>query len=74
MAKRKSIESINKQIQETKRQMIRVKARYDKLSEQLLVLNREKEKRQAEIIIDALSKSGKNLSDVLIFLGAHRSA
>lgn len=72
MAKRKTMESIERQIDEVQQQIIRTKARYDKLSEQLLALNREKEMRQAEIIIGALSKSGKSLSDVLIFLGVSR--
>ena len=39
------------------------------LSEQLLALDREKKMRQAEIILDALSKSGNSLSETITFLG-----
>ena len=39
------------------------------LSEQLLALDREKKMRQAEIILDALSKSGNSLSAPITFLG-----
>ena len=48
--------------------MLKAKARYEKLGEKLLVLNKEKTLRQAEVIADAMARSGKTMEEVMTFL------
>jgi len=52
-----------------KRICSRAKVRLDKLTAELRGLEQEKKLRQADAILQALSKSGKSLDDVLTFLG-----
>lgn len=68
MGKRKTMESIDKQIEETQHQLKAIKARYDRVAAQLQALNEEKIQRQAEVLVAALARSGKSLNDVLTFL------
>lgn len=64
MARRKTLAAIDKEIQETQRQLIAAKARYDRLAAQLTGLKQ----REAEVLAEALAKSGKTLEDVLTYL------
>lgn len=64
MARRKTLAAIDKEIQETQRQLIAAKARYDRLAAQLTGLNKQ---REAEVLAEALAKSGKTLEDVLTY-------
>lgn len=68
MPKRKTLASLEKQIALTQNQMLKAKARYEKLGEKLLVLNKEKTLRQAEAIADAMARSGKTMEEVMTFL------
>lgn len=68
MSKRRSTASIEREIAETKNQLKKVKARYDSLAEHLQNLDRQLELRRAEVLMAALSKSGKTMDDVLTFL------
>lgn len=68
MPRRKSLASIEKQIEKTKKGMLAAKARYDKLAEQLLELQKEKEHAQGALVVDALARSEKTLEEVLAFL------
>lgn len=68
MPKRKTLASLEKQIALTKHQMLKAKARYEKLGEKLLELNKEKTLRQAEAIADAMARSGKTMEEVMTFL------
>lgn len=61
MARRKTLVTIDKEIQETQRQLIAAKARYDRLAAQLTGLNRQRKQREAEMLAEALAKSGKTL-------------
>lgn len=65
---RKTLAAIDKEIQETQRQLIAAKARYDRLAAQLTGLNRQRKQREAEVLAEALAKSGKTLEDVLTYL------
>ena len=69
MPRIKSIASIDNQINKVQEDLFKTKARLDKLTAELRGLEREKKLRQADTILQALSKSGKSLDDVLIFLG-----
>lgn len=68
MTKRKSMESLDKQIEETQQMLKVAKARYDRLATQLQKLDEERTMRQAELIADAMKRSGKSLNEVLTFL------
>jgi len=68
MAKRKTVASIEKQIQLTQQRILVAKARYERLGEQLLALNKEKSLRQAELIVDAMNRSGKSMAEIMTFL------
>ena len=68
MARRKTLAAIDKEIQETQRQLIAAKARYDRLADQLTGLNKQRKQREAEVLAEALAKSGKTLEDVLTYL------
>lgn len=69
MPRNKSITSIDNRIKKVQEDLFKTKARLDKLAAELRGLEREKKFRQADAILQALSKSGKSLDDVLIFLG-----
>lgn len=68
MPKRKSLASIDRKIEETQNRLIAIQARYEKVAKKLQALQSERKLKQAELIADALAKSGKNLEDVLTFL------
>ena len=68
MPRNKSITSIDNRIKKVQEDLFKTKARLDKLTAELRGLEREKKFRQAAIL-QALSKSGKSLDDVLTFLG-----
>lgn len=68
MPRNKSITSIDNRIKKVQEDLFKTKARLDKLTAELRGLEREKF-RQADAILQALSKSGKSLDDVLTFLG-----
>ncbi len=69
MPRIKSIASIDNRINKVQEDLFKTKARLDKLTAELRELEREKKLRQADAILQALSKSGKSLDDVMIFLG-----
>ena len=70
MPRNKSITSIDNRIKKVQEDLFKTKARLDKLTAELRGLEREKKFRQADAILQALSKSGKSLDDVLTFFGA----
>lgn len=69
MPRVKSIATIDKKIAKVQGDLIKTKARLDRLTTELRTLERERKQCQADTLMDALSKSGKTLDDVLIFLG-----
>lgn len=69
MPRSKSIASIDNRIKKVQENLFKTKARLDQLTAELRELEREKRLRQADAILQALSKSGKSLDDVLTFLG-----
>ena len=70
MARKKSTEAIDAEIEITKIQadMDKLMDRYDKLTDRLKELQELKRKREADAIMDAYLKSGKSLEEVMIFL------
>lgn len=67
MPKRKSLATIDRKIEETLNRLIAIQARYERVAKKLQALQSERKLKQAELIVDALAKSGKNLEDVLTF-------
>lgn len=63
MPRNKSITSIDNRIKKVQEDLFKTKARLDKLTAELRELEREKKLRQADAILQALSKSGKSLDD-----------
>ncbi|MDO4938116.1 MAG: hypothetical protein Q4E62_09380 [Sutterellaceae bacterium] len=68
MPRRKSLSTIQKQIDKTQQEMVALKKRYDELGDYLLDLNAEYEEIQALIIADKLKKSGKTFEELMTFL------
>ena len=69
MPRIKTVDAIDRQIEQVQADLIRAKARMDRLTAKLRGLELERRQRQADVILAALSKSGKTLDDVLTCLG-----
>ena len=67
---RKSIEKIETEIKETKTKYLKARKRCEDLENRLIALQKEKEKREGEMILKALKKSGKSYRQLMAFLGA----
>jgi len=68
MARSKTIASVDAEISKVKEDMSKAKARYEKLAEKLLSLQKEKDAYQAGKIMDALKKSGRSYQELMNFL------
>lgn len=68
MARKKSAQSIDAEIQKVQADMTKLQERYDKLAEKLKQLQEEKRKQEADMIMNAYLKSGKSLNELLTFL------
>ena len=68
MARKKSTESIDAEINKVKSDMSRLQDRYDKLADKLKELQNQKRRIEADAIMDAYLKSGKSLDEIMTFL------
>lgn len=68
MARKKSTETIDAEINKVKSEMSRLQDRYDKLADKLKDLQDQKRRIEADAIMDAYLKSGKSLEEVMTFL------
>lgn len=68
MARKKSTESIDAEIIKIKSDMSKLQDRYDKLADRLKVLQEQKRRIEADVIMDAYLKSGKSLDEIMTFL------
>lgn len=68
MARRKSLSTFDKEIEQLKQKIIVAKARHDRLCKQLIELQKKKELYMAEDLIDAMRKSGKTYEEIMTFL------
>lgn len=68
MSKRQSLPALEKKIKETEKKLATAKQRYDRLGQQLSELNRQRNLLQAEMIVEALNKSGKTMRELMTFL------
>ena len=70
MARKKSTEAIEAEINKTKSDMSRLQDRYDKLAEKLKELQEQKRRVERDAIMDAYLKSGKSFDEIMTFLNA----
>jgi len=68
MARKKSTETIEAEINKVKSDMSRLQDRYDKLADKLKGLQEEKRRIEADDIMDAYLKSDKSLDEIITFL------
>ena len=68
MAKQKSMKSLDMKISLTKSKLERAKERCNKLSKELLNLQKEKDDLEARQILNAFKQSRKTLRELMIFL------
>lgn len=68
MARKKTIETIETEISKVKSDMSKLQDRYDKLAEKLEELQEQKRRIEADTIMEAYLKSGKNSDDIMTFL------
>ena len=68
MARKKSTEAIDAEINKVKSDMSRLQDRYDKLAEKLKDLQGQKRRCEADAIMDAYLKSGKSFNEIMTFL------
>ena len=68
MARKKTIEAIETEISKVKSGMSKRQDRYDKLSEKLEELQEQKHRMEADAIMDAYLKRGKNFDEFMTFL------
>lgn len=70
MPRRKNISSIEKEIEKTEAELIRVQDKAEALAEKLLALRKQKQEYEVDQIANAYFKSGKSLSELMTFLQA----
>ena len=68
MARKKTIEAIETEISKVKSDMSKLQVRYDKLADKLEELQEQKRRIEADTIMEAYLKSGKNFDEIMTFL------
>ena len=68
MARKKSTEAIEAEINKTKSDMSKLQDRYDKLAVKLQDLQDQKRRIEGDAIMDAYLKSGKSFDEIMTFL------
>lgn len=68
MARKKSAETIDTEINKIKSDMSKLQDRYDKLADKLKDLQEQKRRIEADAIMDAYLKSGKSFDEIMTFL------
>ena len=68
MARKKTIEALENEISKVKSDMSKLQNRYNKLAEKLEDLQKQKRRIEADTIMEAYLKSGKNFDEIMTFL------
>ena len=68
MARKKTLKAIDSEISKVKSDMSKLQDRYDKLAEKLEDLQKQKRRIEADTIMEAYLKSGKNFDEIMTFL------
>lgn len=69
MTRRKTIASIESQINKVKMKISNTKKRYDQLCDELEKLQAERDSTVGLEIVEAMKRSGKTYSEIMTFLG-----
>jgi septal ring factor EnvC (AmiA/AmiB activator) len=73
MARVKSIASIEAQIAKAQEDLVKAKAKYDAVADNLESLMVQKKEHQARQIMEAFIRSGKSFQEIMNFLDAARN-
>ena len=73
MARTKSIASIEAQITKAQEDLVKVKAKYDTIADNLEKLMVQKKEHQARQIMEAFIRSGKSFQEIMNFLDTGRN-
>ena len=68
MARKKSTEAPDAQIAKTKSDMTKLQEKYDRLVDKLKVLQEQRQRMEADAIIEAYLQSGKSSDELMTFL------
>ena len=68
MARKKTIEAIETEISKVKSDMSKLQDRYNKPAKKLEELQEQKRRMEADAIMEAYLKSGKNFDEIMTFL------
>ena len=68
MARKRSTEAIDAEINKIKSEMLKLQDRYDRLADNLKDLQEQKRRIEADAIMDAYLKSGKTFDEIMTFL------
>ena len=68
MARKKSAETIDAEINKVKSDMSKLQDRYDKLADKLKELQEQKRRIESDAIMEAYLKSGKSFDEIMTFL------
>lgn len=73
MARVKSIDSIEAQIAKAQEDLVKAKAKYDAVADNLENLMVQRKEHQARQIMEAFIRSGKSFQEIMNFLNAGRN-
>jgi len=73
MARTKSIDSIEAQIAKAREDLVKAKAKYDAVADNLESLMVQKKEHQARQIMESFIRSGKSFQEIMNFLDAGRN-
>ena len=68
MGKRQSLPVLERKIKETEKKLATAKQRYERIGKQLGELHQQRERLQAEMIVEALNKSWEPMRELMTFL------
>ena len=68
MARTRSIDSIDAEIQQIESELEKLRTKQESLEDKLLELQKAKQEIEAKQIMDAFRKSGKSMHELLVFL------
>ncbi len=68
MARKKSTETLDAEIAKTKSDMTKLQDKYDRLADKLKELQEQRQRIEADAIVEAYLQSGKSFDELMTFL------
>lgn len=68
MSRKKSTEALDAEIAKTKSDMTKLQDKYDRLADKLKELQEQRQRIEADTIVEACLKSGKSFDELMTFL------